>query len=257
MIKSNRLYIAWLKWPMLIRMAVFVLLVIILFGTVMSWIEPKEFTTAFEGIWWALVTISSVGYGDFAPRTTAGQVLGMLLIFVGVGIFSAYFASISTATFHKQHRYSEGKVRYEGSDHLIVVGWNEKSNKLIHTILAEKESTPVVLIDDTLKEAPLIKNLHFIRGNATNQSVLEKANTARASSAIITADQHKNESDADMLTVLILLAIKGCNRSIYAVAEIMTDTQVKNAELAGADYILNTSDMICHEIMKHQNERKR
>lgn len=257
MIKSNRLYITWLKWPMLIRMGVLVLLVIILFGSAISWIEPKEFKTAFEGIWWALVTISSVGYGDFAPRTTAGQLLGMLLIFVGVGIFSAYFASISTATFHKQQRYSEGKVRYEGSDHLIVVGWNEKSNKLIHTILAEKESTPIVLIDDTLKEAPLINNLHFIRGNATNQSVLEKANAARASIAIITANQNKNESDADMLTVLILLAIKGCNRGIYAISEIVTDTQVKNAELAGADYILNTSDMICDAIMEHRQEQKR
>lgn len=257
MIKSNRIYITWLKWPILIRMAVFVLLVIILFGTVISWIEPKEFTTVFEGIWWALVTVSSVGYGDFAPRTTAGQVLGMLLIFVGVGIFSAYFASISSATFHKQHRYSEGKVRYEGSDHLIVVGWNEKSNKLIHTILAEKRTTPIVLIDDTLKEAPLINNLHFIRGNATDKSVLERANTARASSAIITADQHKNESDADMLTVLILLALKGCNRGIYAMVEIVTDTQVKNAELAGADYILNTSNMICDAIMEHRQEEKR
>lgn len=67
--KSTKLWIQYLRWPVFIRMSVIVLMILILFGTMISYIEPKEFPTPFEGIWWALVTMSTTGYGDFVPKT--------------------------------------------------------------------------------------------------------------------------------------------------------------------------------------------
>ncbi len=53
--------------------------------------------TAEDAIWWAVVTISTVGYGDLYPVTGAGRLIGMILIAGGVGlfgVFTAYIASI-------------------------------------------------------------------------------------------------------------------------------------------------------------------
>ncbi|WP_102797843.1 potassium channel family protein [Bowmanella denitrificans] len=53
-------------------------------------------TTAEDAIWWSLVTISTVGYGDYYPVSTAGRIVSVLLIISGVslfGVISGYIAS--------------------------------------------------------------------------------------------------------------------------------------------------------------------
>lgn len=67
---------------------------------------------------------------------------------------------------------------------------------------------PIVLIDDSLKEGPLLENVHFIKGHGTEDGTLRKANISGADALMITADQHENEVTADMQSVLTLLAKK-------------------------------------------------
>lgn len=56
--------------------------------------------TAEDAVWWSLVTVMTVGYGDKFPVTSEGRIIGVLLMFVGVGTFgtfTAYVASWFTA----------------------------------------------------------------------------------------------------------------------------------------------------------------
>jgi voltage-gated potassium channel len=69
--------------------------VIVISGLLMTAIEPSV-TTPWDGIWWAWVTVTTVGYGDIVPVTPAGKVFGALLILLGVGLFSLMTASISS-----------------------------------------------------------------------------------------------------------------------------------------------------------------
>ncbi|MEH6733954.1 MAG: ion transporter [Shewanella sp.] len=63
--------------------------------------EPNaNIQTAEQAIWWALVTISTVGYGDFYPVSTVGHIIGGLVIISGVsffGVISGYMASVFVA----------------------------------------------------------------------------------------------------------------------------------------------------------------
>jgi Ion channel len=47
-------------------------------------------TTASDALWYTIVTISTVGYGDYYPVTDAGRVAGAVIIVVGVGIFGTF-----------------------------------------------------------------------------------------------------------------------------------------------------------------------
>ncbi|MBR9727732.1 ion transporter [Shewanella intestini] len=81
----------------------------ILILLVESNVEGANITTAEQAIWWALVTISTVGYGDYYPVTTAGHVIGGLVILSGVsffGVISGYMASVFVAPDESQRQES-------------------------------------------------------------------------------------------------------------------------------------------------------
>jgi len=63
------------------------------FGVLYGLIEEQG--SVFDGIWWALVTITTVGYGDFFPVTTAGRIVGGLLMVVGIGFVATLTASVA------------------------------------------------------------------------------------------------------------------------------------------------------------------
>jgi voltage-gated potassium channel len=52
--------------------------------------------SAEDAIWWSLVTVTTVGYGDKFPITTEGRIIGVILMFVGVGIFGTFTAYLAS-----------------------------------------------------------------------------------------------------------------------------------------------------------------
>ena len=70
------------------------LIVIIVAGLVVAGMDPA-FASPWEGIWWAWVTVTTVGYGDFVPVSGEGRVLGGFLILLGIGLFAMLTASFS------------------------------------------------------------------------------------------------------------------------------------------------------------------
>ncbi len=57
--------------------------------------QPDVFTDAFTGVWWAVMTILTVGYGEIYPITTMGRILALVITFLGVGMVALPTAIIS------------------------------------------------------------------------------------------------------------------------------------------------------------------
>ncbi len=82
----------------------------------------SNITTAEDAIWWAFVTITTVGYGDKYPITTEGRIVAAILMTVGVGLFGTFTAYISSwfvAGNQLQQQSSNGEqpqARHEHSD---------------------------------------------------------------------------------------------------------------------------------------------
>lgn len=86
--------------------SVFILVVIL--GSIMYLIEGKQngFTSIPRSIYWAIVTLTTVGYGDIAPVTVAGQTLASMIMILGYGII-AVPTGIVTSEMAKQSRNAE------------------------------------------------------------------------------------------------------------------------------------------------------
>jgi voltage-gated potassium channel len=68
---------------------------IVLFGILERLVDPKTFHTVWLGMWWALETVTTVGYGDVVPQTTAGKLIGSVLLLGGLAFLTVIIAMIT------------------------------------------------------------------------------------------------------------------------------------------------------------------
>lgn len=72
-------------------------------GLIAHLIDRKDFPTFGIGVWWAIVTLATVGYGDVVPHTAWGRVLGSVVIIFGV-TFISFLVAIVTSLFVDANR---------------------------------------------------------------------------------------------------------------------------------------------------------
>lgn len=95
----------------------------------------------FEGIYWAVVTASSVGYGDFIPKTTRGKLLSILIIIVSLPLMAVVIASVaSDITLHGLRGFIDGPQDLAGK-HVGVVKGSTSEDYLQRARLGILEST--------------------------------------------------------------------------------------------------------------------
>jgi voltage-gated potassium channel len=59
--------------------------------------QPEKFQSVFHSLWWAVVTLTTVGYGDVYPVTVGGRIFTFLMLLVGLGIVSVPAGIVSSA----------------------------------------------------------------------------------------------------------------------------------------------------------------
>ncbi|MDA0849445.1 MAG: ion transporter [Verrucomicrobia bacterium] len=64
--------------------------------------QPEVFNSIFDSLWWAVATLTTVGYGDIYPITIAGRVFTIFIVFIGLGIISIPAALLSSELMRKQ-----------------------------------------------------------------------------------------------------------------------------------------------------------
>jgi voltage-gated potassium channel len=70
--------------------------IVLLSGELLTLLEPETVPNGFwQGVWWAVVTVTTVGYGDVVPQTPAGRILATGLMLTGLGVISTLAAAVA------------------------------------------------------------------------------------------------------------------------------------------------------------------
>lgn len=113
---------------------VFSLLVVVVAGLLISRLDPGIKSLS-DGMWWAWVTVTTVGYGDVVPTTVAGRLFGSLIILLGVAVFALLTANISAFLIGRDTEKEEAELRGRLKD------IQSRVQRIEELLAAQQEST--------------------------------------------------------------------------------------------------------------------
>ena len=238
-----------------------IFLVMILGGLVLRMLEIGKITEGEAPFWWAIVTMTTVGYGDFAPKTPEGRMFAVLVMFAGISLTAMFTAIISSIFVAKRIREEKGLEKVNIKNHIILCGWNRNSEKIIDSIqyLAERGRKDIVLIND-LDEEEIARlktryrkiRLHFVAGDFTSEQVLVKANLEVAETVIIIpSDISDSISNPDDKTILAALTIKGLEPNIRLIAYLHNRENLTHIKRANANEVVISDDFGAYMLASH------
>jgi voltage-gated potassium channel len=76
--------------------ALLTLFLVVVAGAAQATFDSNEFPSMWDGVWWAVVTVTTVGYGDFYPSDVEGRLIGIAVMLLGIGFISVLTATIAS-----------------------------------------------------------------------------------------------------------------------------------------------------------------
>ena len=207
--------------------------------------EDGDLSEIGNAFWWTIVTITTVGYGDYAPSSLYGRILAVFLMLAGIGLVSTITGTISSIFTTRKIMQGRGLTMVESTNHIVVCGWNENVEHLLScmTQIVDENKNAIVLISDlTEDQLNSVKakfnnlDLDFVKGDYTNEPTLKLANLKEAHSVIIISDDSIPEDDDK--TILTTLTIKNLFPNLKVVAYVSDRKKIPYLKRANADEVI-------------------
>ncbi len=224
--------------------------------TIIEFGRNDQFENFFDGIWWAVITFSTIGYGDKSPVTMPGRFITLISIFFGMALMSLLSGTFASVFVERNTRARRGLMDFPKlSGHLVICGWKSNMSDILKDILLLSDSTQpekIVIISnietekiEALKETPELKKVKYIRGDYFSEDTLKRANIMGAAKAIVLADtvESVGASEADSKTVMTVLTIKTLSKDLYVCAELVDRKYEPYLRNAMCDEILFPRDL--------------
>ena len=235
-------FYSFLQRENVIKLLAVIIVIVLCSGYLISSYEPG--VSFSSGLWWSIVTLTTVGYGDISPSTSGGRILAVVIMFFGIGLLGILSASLASMLISMRIRENKGMVTSKVDNHIIICEWNHRAKAVLKELRSDSqtENQPIVLIAD-IEEKPVDDPLLvFVRG-IVNEESLKKANLAEANTIIILGDDRVETTARDAKVVLTTLTVESINPEVYSVVELVDKANEPHCKRANADEIIVGSEL--------------
>jgi voltage-gated potassium channel len=194
-----------------------------------------DINSIFDAIYWALITISTVGYGDISPMTTAGRVVSMLIIISGLAMISFVTSVIVSAFSEKLSELKEHRIVEEinkNREFLIICGYGQMTRMFLKTNSLSSIDYVIIEKDSIAVESGIKEGYKIIQEDASRYEVISKFNTNYSKITLLAL------TGSDVNNIYITLNAKTISRNIKVIARASDHHMEKKYKLAGVDHVV-------------------
>ncbi len=220
--------------------------------------EGSQVHDAGDALWWAMVTITTVGYGDVTPATPAGRIIASLLMVAGMFCIATFAGVVSHTLAANVFEIRKEQLRMSTrTGHIVICGYDSIILPLLESLAEEFPASEQSMVIFATGDPPqnLPESFTWIPGDPTKESELDKVRMAHARTVIVTGRRDGRTSSAvDAVAMLTIFTIRsymekqdarGLKRRVplQVVAEVLDPENESFALQSGADEVVLTARM--------------
>lgn len=197
--------------------------------------EGGDIDSFFDGIYWALVTISTVGYGDITPHTPEGRLITLVLILCGIAVIAFATSIIVTAFSEKMPEVRRSRIFAElekRGNHTIICGFGRVGQVVAGQLQRDRERFVVIDPDEGSIALARQKGYLAVEGNAESRELLENLGIAGRARRILCL------AGDDVVNMYITLTARHLNPGIEILSRANREETVDKLLKAGANHTI-------------------
>lgn len=204
--------------------------------------HPDGSITSFDiGVWWGLVTLTTVGYGDVSPVSPMGKIIAVIFLLASLGLLGVLVGNVTNKVTSYMEKKKLGHFGTNFKNHILLIGWDDFARQVTDQIINTKHS--VAIVTNNKNDIDLIQDLYEHNDNVfcmfadyQNVDALNKVNITKAATVFV------NLPD-DTEVLVYLLNLKQHFRNLQVVVS-LNNANLKNTFLeAGVTYVVSKSEI--------------
>jgi voltage-gated potassium channel len=195
----------------------------------------------FDAMYWAMVTLSTVGYGDITPHTPEGRVVALALIVSGIGVL-AFATSIVVAAFQeklgelREHRVLSELER--GPHFTVICGFGEVGQVVASKLAETRQRFMIIDLKEQRVKLAAKRRYLAVHGDAADNELLENIGLRDRVHTLVCA------TNDDVKNVFITVSARRMHDGLRIIARASSKEMARKLTLAGANHVISPSEIV-------------